>query len=141
MKLTLNGNDLNFNDCEELEADVNDQKQTAITGYVIANGKPTDVNFGLNIVHDPATLQAGQTYPAVSSFGQTDCASFFYWPNSTDMYVNQRNNPQGVITITAVTPTTISGTFSCKLFAGVDIDGINVLYTITNGSFTAKINK
>ena len=141
MKLTLNGNDLNFNDCEEIEVDVNGQKQSTFTGYVITNGKPSDLNFGLNITHDPATLKAGQTYPAQSSYGQDDVASFFYWKNSTDYYTSQPTVPEGNIAITEVTSTTISGMFSGKLFAPGDFQGMILYYTITNGSFTAKINK
>ncbi|MDO3627144.1 hypothetical protein [Mucilaginibacter sp. BT774] len=141
MKLKLNGTDLNFNDCEEIEADVNNQKQTTITGYIITDGKPGDVNFGLNITHDPATLKAGQTYLAQSSYGQDDVSSFFYWKTSSDYYTSQPTVPAGNITITGVTATTISGTFSGKLFAPNDFQGMVLYYTITNGTFTAKINK
>jgi hypothetical protein len=141
MKLTLNGNDLNFNDCEEIEVDVNGQKQSTFTGYVVTNGTHSDVNFGLNIVHDPATLKAGQTYLTATAYGDPDGAGFFYWPNNTDYYTSQPAYPDGSITITGVTATTISGTFSGKLFAPGDFSGISALYTITNGTFTAKINK
>jgi hypothetical protein len=141
MKLTLNGNDLNFNDCEEIEVDVNDQKQTTFTGYVVTNGSHSDVNFGLNIVHDPATLKAGQTYQTATTFGAADGSLLFYWPNGTDYYTSQPAYPTGSITITEVTSTTISGTFSGKLFAPADHSAITALYTVTNGTFTAKINK
>jgi hypothetical protein len=140
MKLTANGTDLSFNDCEELEVDLN-SKHTTITGYINTSTGLSNVNFGVDIIHDPATLKAGQTYQAPSSFGQADGATFFYWPVGTDEFTSQPGNPQGSVTITAVTSTTISGTFSAKLFAQADFSGTTVLYTITNGSFTAKINK
>jgi len=116
MKLTANGTDISFNDCEEIEVDVNDQAQTTITGYQVVNGKHSDVSFGLSVVHDPATLKAGQTFQASSSFDPTDSASLVFWPNNTDSYTLDGSAPQGTVTITAVTATTISGTFSGKLY-------------------------
>lgn len=141
MKLTANGTDLSFNDCEEILAEVNGSIQTTITGYMVTNGKPGDVNFEVDIDHDPTTLKVGQTYQAASSYAQPDAVNFFYWTNATDSFTNQPANPQGSVTITALTSTTISGTFSGKLFAANDFTGTTVVYTITNGSFTAKINK
>jgi len=142
MKLTVNGTDLNFNDCEETEFDTNNGfKNTVITGYMVTNGKPGDVKFVVYIVHDPATLKAGQTYVIEPSNVVTDNVIFFYWINSTDQFSSQSGNPHGSVTITAATSTTISGTFSGKLFDPGDLGGINPLYTITNGSFTAKVIK
>ena len=139
MKLTVNGSDLNFNDCEETEFDTNNGfKNTVITGYMVTNGKPGDVKFVVYIVHDPATLKAGQTYAIAPSNVVTDNVLFFYWINSTDQFSSQSAHPQGSVAITEVTSTTISGTFSGKLF---DLGGISTLYTITNGSFKAKVNK
>jgi hypothetical protein len=92
-------------------------------------------------MHDPTTLKAGQTYPVASSFAQADGALFFYFTNDTDSFISQPANPQGTVTITEVTPTTISATFLGKLFASNDFEGTTAVYTITNGSFTAKITK
>jgi len=141
MKLTANGTDLSFNDCEEMLIEVNDVKQTTITGYMVTNGKPSDVTFQVDLIHDPATLKAGQTYQVIPGFAQPDAAIFYYFPNSTDIFSSQPGNPQGSVTITDVTSTTISGTFSVKLFASNDLSGTSVIYTITNGSFTARIIK
>jgi hypothetical protein len=141
MKLTANGTDINFNDCEEIEIDVNGQAQTTFTGYQVANGKHSDVSFGLNVVHDPTTFKAGQTFQASSSFDPTNSATLVFWPNSTDSYMLDATAPQGTVTITAVTATTISGTFSGKLYVFNDPTAATQVYTITNGSFTAKINK
>ncbi len=141
MKLTANGTDINFNDCEEIEVDVNGQAQTAFTGYQVANGKHSDVSFGLNVVHAPATLKAGQIYPMSSSIGQTNVASMFYSANSTDNYLTDLSDPQGNVTITAVTPTTISGTFSGKVYVFNNPTATTLAYTVTNGTFIAKINK
>jgi len=141
MKLTANGTALSFNDCQEVEIDVNDAPQTTFTGVNVTGGKPGDERFEVDIMHSPTTLKAGQTYPAATSFAQPGGSALFYYPNANDTYITQPKNPQGTVTITEVTATTISGTFSGKLFADNDFDGITVVYTITNGSFTAKINK
>ena len=141
MKLTANGTDISFNDCEELEVDVNGQAQTTFTGYQVVNGKHSDVSFGLNVVHDPTTLKAGQTFQASSAFDPTNNATLVFWPNSTDVYNLDATAPQGTITITEVTATTISGTFSGKLYVFNNPAAAIQAYTITNGSFTAKINK
>ena len=141
MKLTANGTPLSFSYCEEVEIDVNNAPQITFTGTNVTNGKPSDASFEVDILHDPTTLKAGQTYPAATSFAQPDGSALFYSPNANDTYMTQPGNPQGTVTITEVTATTISGTFSGKLFAGDDFSGTSVLYTITNGSFTAKINK
>ena len=141
MKLTVNGTDLSFNQCGELQVDINDAPQTTITGINVTNGNPGDASFEVDIDHDLATLKAGQTYQASSSYVQPDGVNFYYSPTSTGDFSSQPANPQGSVTITAVTATTISGTFSCKLFDASDFSGTTVVYTVTNGSFTAKINK
>jgi hypothetical protein len=75
------------------------------------------------------------------AYAQPEGAGITYYPNNTDTFTTQIGNPQGTVTITEVTATTISGTFSAKLFAWNDTSGNTVIYTITNGSFTAKLDK
>ena len=138
MKFTSNGSVVSFNNCGEVSASVNGITQTLFTGINVTNGTPGDVNFEINIQHDPATFQAGQTYQVTSLPGHADAATFYYSTNSTDEFTSQPTNTQGSVSITGVTSTTISGTFSGKLFAYDDYAGATVVYTITNGSFTAK---
>ncbi len=64
-----------------------------------------------------------------------------YYPNNTDTFTTQPGSSQGSVTITEVTATTISGTFSGTLYASNDLSGLHLLYTITNGSFSAKLDK
>ncbi|MDB5024258.1 MAG: hypothetical protein JWP78_2013 [Mucilaginibacter sp.] len=139
MKLTSNGTAISFNECVQGTVTANGVVQTVIIADNITNGKVGDAGFEVDIMHDPATLKAGQTYAAASSFGQADGATFFYYPNATDNFATQPANPQGLVTITGVTSTTITGTFSGKLFASDDFAGTTVIYTVTNGSFTAKL--
>jgi hypothetical protein len=138
MKLTSNGTAISFNECEQGTVTANGVVQTVIIADNITNGKLGDASFEVDIEHDPATLKAGQTYQVASSFGQADGATLFYYPNTTDNFATQPANPQGSVTITGVTSTTITGTFSGKLFASDDLTGTTVIYTITNGSFTAQ---
>ncbi|WP_426669880.1 hypothetical protein ACPPVU_01300 [Mucilaginibacter sp. McL0603] len=141
MKLTSNGTALSFNQCQQFTVSANGLVQTEFIAKNFTNGKLSDDEFEVDIIHDPATLKAGQTYPAASSYAQKETADITYYPNDTDIFTTQIGNPQATVTITEVTATTISGTFSGKLFAWDDTAGNTVVYTITNGSFTAKIDK
>jgi hypothetical protein len=137
MTLTSNGtNNISYNSCDEIAASVNNINHTLITGYNLTNGKKSADSFELDIVHDVATLQAGKAYPVGSSLGQVDAVTFFYSPTDTTDFNSA--NAQGSVTISGITATTITGTFSGKLFAQDDFDGTHVIYTVTNGAFTAK---
>ena len=138
MKFTANGTVVSFNNCGETSLSVNGVTQTLFLGVNITNGTPGNASFELNIQHDPTTFKAGQTYQVGSLPDQADDLIFFYSTNGSDNFTTQPANPQGTVTITEVTSTTISGTFSGKLFAYDDYAGATVVYTITNGSFTAK---
>jgi hypothetical protein len=138
MKFTSNGTGISFNSCVEVDATVGDQKQVLITGINITNGKPGTSSFELEIAHDVATLKAGQTYPVASSFSQAESSTLFFFTSETGAFNTQPGNPQGAVSITEVTSTNVKGTFSGKLFAEDDFTGEHALYTITNGSFTAK---
>ena len=140
MKFTVNGTVVSLNDCEETDASVNDAPQTLFIGVNVTNGKPGDVSFEVDVMAAPSALKAGQTYPASSSFSQPNSSALFYYPNANDSYNTQPSNAQGTVSITEVTSTTISGTFSGKLFASDDFNGEHIIYTITSGSFTAKRN-
>jgi hypothetical protein len=137
MTLTANTTNISFDDCEQVSASVNNVIHTLIAGNSTTN---KNISFTVDIVHDPSTIKAGQAYPIASSFGQPDAATLFYSANTTDSFSTQPANAQGSVTISGVTATTITGTFSGKLFASDDFDGTTVVYTITNGAFTAKRN-
>jgi hypothetical protein len=141
MKLTSNGTALSFNECEQYTAVTNGVTQTLFIANNVTNGKVSDEQFEVDIMDDPSTFKVGQTYPMATSFMQQGGAALFYNTNATDSFNTQPAAPTGSVTITETTATTISGTFSGTLYAGNDFSAIQPLYTITNGSFTAKINK
>jgi hypothetical protein len=140
MKFSANSTDVSFNTCLALTASVNSVNQTLITGTNLTNGKPGSSDFEVEILHDVSTLKAGQTYPLATVGGQADASALFYFTNETDSFNTLPLNPSGTVTITDVTSTTVKGTFSGKLYAFGDEQATNVIYTITNGSFTAKIS-
>jgi hypothetical protein len=141
MKLSANGTAISYNYCLATTVTVNDLVETDILGNNLTNGKPGDDSFQLTIMHDIATIKAGQTYQAGAVFAKADDAYLTYSSNQTGTFDSQVNSPQGSITITAVTSTTISGTFSGKLYNAGDFDATQLMYTITNGTFTAKKNQ
>jgi hypothetical protein len=141
MKLTSNGTPLSFNECEQYTAVTNGVTQALFIANNVTNGKVSDEQFEVDIMDDPSTFKVGQTYPMATSFMQQGGAALFYNTNATDSFNTQPAAPTGSVTITETTATTISGTFSGTLYAGNDFSAIQPLYTITNGSFTAKINK
>jgi len=141
MTFTANGHNISFNDCEEAPVEVNGILQTTFLGTTVTNGNPGDARFQVCIQHDPATIKAGQTYRSATSFEQAEGVVFYYYPDASHTFVSQPANPQGSVTITNVTSTTISGIFSGHVFTPDDLTGVGVVYTIINGSFTATINK
>ena len=138
MKLTLNANAVSYNSCLGSDATIGSTKETIITGLNLTNNTPGADSFEIEIVHDISTLKAGEVFQAANSFGQADGMALYYFPNDNDTFVTQPANPQGTVTITAVTSTTISGTFSGKLFASADLSGTTVKYTVISGTFTAR---
>ncbi len=138
MKLTLNGTALSYNTCLASDATVGSSKQTLVTGLNLTNNTPGNDSFELDIMHDIATLKAGEVFPASTSFGQSDSMALIYFPNSTDTFETQPANAQGTVTITSVDSGVISGTFSGKLFADNDLSGTTLKYTVTSGTFTAR---
>jgi len=137
MEFWANGNHIVFNDCEETATDVNNLSITEFTGTFLINGNPGPASFEVDVTHALSALKVGQTYPITTYFGLADRSTLIYYPNSTDIFTTQSANAEGIVTITDVTDTTISGTFSGKLFE----PGNALVYTVTNGSFKAKINK
>jgi hypothetical protein len=140
MKFTSSGTAITYNNCLATDASANGVNQTLIMGLNLTNNVAGADNFEVDIIQSLSALKAGQVYPASTSFTQPNSMALFYYPNATDEYVTQPANAQGSVTITGVTSTTISGTFSGTLFASDDLNGTTVKATITEGTFTAKIN-
>lgn len=139
MNFTYNGTAQSFNNCLAVSASAG-VEQTLITGENLSLGQVSANSFEVDILADISTIKAGQTFPAISTPNQVGGSVLFYFPNSTDMFVTQPVNAQGTVTVTAITASTISGTFSGKLFAQSDYNANNVIYTITDGTFTALIS-
>jgi hypothetical protein len=137
MKFTANGTAVSYNTCIVVDATAGTVKQTLISGNNGTITKPGDATFELDILHDLATLKAGQTYPVSTTFNQANSAALIYFPNQNDFFATQPGNPQGTVSITDVTTDIIKGTFSGKLFTQDDFDGTTVKYTITGGTFVA----
>jgi hypothetical protein len=141
MKLTYNGTALSFNSCLALSATVGSTDEVLITGDNVTGSNHSDNSFEVDIVHSITALKAGQTFPAATAFTQAESSTLFFFTNATDTFVSQPKNPYGTVTITGVTSTTITGTFSGTLYAVSDFSGLDLKYTITDGTFTAKIVK
>ena len=139
MNFNYNGTAQSFNNCLAVSATAG-VAQTVITGENVTLGQISANSFEVDILADITTLKAGQTFPAITTPNQAGGSVLFYFPNSTDVFVTQPVNAQGTVTVTAVTASTISGTFSGKLFAESDYNANNLIYTITGGTFTALIS-
>jgi hypothetical protein len=138
MTFSFNGTNQTFNTCFALVPTMTASSQVLITGYNITGGAASNNSFSIQIVHDISTLQAGQTYPAAASTAAANSSSFVFFTDASHDFITQTANPQGTVMITGVSSSTITGTFSGDLFAPNDTNGSTVIYTITNGVFTAS---
>ncbi|MCR8561543.1 hypothetical protein KXD93_28065 [Mucilaginibacter sp. BJC16-A38] len=138
MKLTLNGKAVSYSACLISTAEAGSSKQTIITGTTLANGVPTGATFEVELFKDIALIKAGDVFPASTVFAQANSSALLYFPNDNDFFATQPGNPQGTVTITAVTSDIIKGTFSGKLFTQDDYEGKTVKYTATGGTFVAS---
>lgn len=140
MKFSANGASVKYSNCKYTVSTPNGIPQIAIIANNITPNGIGDDYLQVIILHDPAKLKAGQTYQAGGVSLGVDDSYLDYGLSITHdhEFDSAVNNPQGSVTITAATATTISGTFSGKLYPSGDIDGILSGYTITNGSFNAK---
>lgn len=136
MKFTSNDTVISFNSCTASTGNINGTDAILIIGDNITN--PVN-SFEIVIVHSIATLKAGQSYPAGTAIGQAESSRLFFDPIPPGDFITQPGNPEGIVTIAGVTSTTITGTFSGKLYDENDIRGTTLKYNITNGSFTATI--
>src|ERR1700676_1738210 len=133
MKLDTNSKAISYNSCFTSEIILGGQPQTRIT----SQGGTGDFNITLN--QAPNNLKTGQVYEAqtIKSLATDSYARFTYVPNSSANggygYSSSVYNPIGSVTLTEVTSTSIKGTFSTGVFQ--DDSGLDLLYTITNGTF------
>jgi len=138
MKLAYNNTSLAFNTCIAIQSSVNGSNQLIISGYDVTKGQISDNSFEVDLFADIDSIKVGQVFPASTIFEQPHSMSLFFFPDTTNAYVTQVAQPIGSVTITAVTSSQIKGTFSGGLFNSDDFDATALIYTITNGSFTAK---
>ncbi|MHB8207227.1 hypothetical protein [Mucilaginibacter sp.] len=138
MALTVNNSSLSFNTCVSAEVSAGSSSQVAILGYNTTNNKMSNNNFEVEIFEDIDSIKVGQVFKASTIFAESHSMQLYYSPDSTNTYITQTGNPIGSVTITEITAAVIKGTFSGGLFDYADIDGNTLLYTATNGSFTAK---
>ncbi|ASU32498.1 hypothetical protein [Mucilaginibacter xinganensis] len=138
MKFNCNGKAISFNSCYAEATTVGNTSEVMITGVNITNSKHGTTSFEVALTHDFNTLKSGQTYPIGRSISQVDAATLFYFTTATNVFNTQPGNTEGTVTVTEVTSATVKGTFSGKLFAEDDLEGQSMVYTITNGEFTAK---
>lgn len=141
MSFTVNGStNIGYTDCEEKFTTEAGVKHTLITGVNLTDGKPGADSFVLDIAVDPATITAGQAFPVASTVAEANAATLIYATDATDTFITQPANAQGAVTFSAAGTTGFTGTFSGTLFAKSDLTGATLVYTITNGAFTAKYN-
>ena len=139
MAVTLNSTTkLSFNNCFVAEATANGSSQILIDANNITNNAVSDNGFEVDLFGSLDSLKAGQVFPASSSFEQLHSSALNYFVNDSTEYVSQPAQAIGSVTITEVTSAEIKGTFSGNLYGPLDFDGNTLLYTATNGSFTAK---
>jgi hypothetical protein len=139
MKLTLNGTALNYNTCRVQNFTINGSVQTQITGQNAADVSSGSYYFNIVIYSDMNSLKTGDAFQVETSAYEANSMGLSYSPDPSDIFETQAENPQGTVTFTGVGSGFIQGTFSGKLFATTDLAGTNVKYTVTGGSFTAKM--
>ena len=137
MKLTLNGKAVSYNTCIASDATGGSLKQTLILGTNVTKGTPDGVTFEVEIIKEMASIKTGDVFPASTKFAQANSSALLYYAADGNFYATQPGNPQGTVTITAVTSDIIKGTFSGKLFTDDDYDGSDVKYTVIGGTFVA----
>jgi hypothetical protein len=138
MSFTANSTAVSFNTCVVLTSTANPTGQTIIAGYNNVNGIISANGFEVEAIQDISTIKVGQVFPASTTTGQAGTSALLYFTDATNNFLSQPGNPQGTVTITGITSTSISGTFAGLLFSPGDTGGATTIYTITNGSFTAQ---
>jgi len=135
MKFTLNGTAISYNSCAVADVEVNSDKYTEFIGL---NGKDLNNSFQVEVIADYTKITAGQTFKVTSDYLAQGTAILFYSPDGTNYFNTQVAAPEGTVTITDVTATTIKGTFSGKLYSADDSNAETLKYTVTSGTFVAQ---
>jgi hypothetical protein len=138
MAFAENNIKVSFNSCFITQSYVNNGAQLLVLAYNTTNNKISDNSFEVDLIANIDSIKVGQVFPAASTFLQPKSMGLYFSPDTVNTYTTQPSKPVGSVTITEITATEVKGTFSGNLFDELDFDGNNLLYTITNGTFTAK---
>ncbi len=138
MKVTLNGNATSYNNCIAVVGPLTTTAETLITGNNLTGATASTDNFEIAILHDIHTLKAGAVFQASATQYAPESTSFLYWADALNYYGTTTGNPQATVTITSVSSTYISGTFSGAMSVRTDPNFV-ADFAVTGGSFTAKI--
>ena len=143
MTLKVNGIPIKYTDCAESEVIVGDQPRTTISAYYSSALDQTDKMFEIVLIADENNLKTGQVYQCQGidspNYENGTNVFFDYYAGGVDKIgtSSPAYSPVGTVTLTAVTPTTIKGTFSAYL----SYSQSNVIAdTITNGEFYSSHN-
>lgn len=98
---------------------------------IIQLASPTD--FAANTTFKPAFINSGAAVIGALLTYSDNTQSAGY----TSSYPNLTNNPDASVTITALSTTTIKGTFTATLVSGTDYT--TVKYHVTDGEFYMKL--
>jgi hypothetical protein len=139
MAFAYNNTSVSFNTCFATQSTVNNSSQFLILGYNTTGNKVSNNSFEVDLYANIDSIKVGQVFPASTTFLQHGTMALYFSPDTVNTYVTQTAKPVGSVTITAITATEIKGTFSGDLFGEFDSNGSNLLYTISSGSFTAKL--
>jgi hypothetical protein len=141
---TINGVSTTFNDAAATKTTVT-SNNLSLTTIAVA-GKSSSGSL-LSLGFGSPTITAGTTYTYDQATADTQAAIILYLPvssNSNDIYANylgQSTNTVTSVTVTAISATTIQGTFKGTLSHfngdGVKIDDKTI--TVTDGKFNAQL--
>jgi len=138
MAFAENNTRVSFNTCFVTQSYVNNGAQLLISGYNVTNNKISDNSFEVDLIANIDSIKVGQVFLAASTFLQPNSMGLFFSPDTVNNYSTQPSKPVGSVTITEITATEVKGTFTGDLFSELDFNGDNLLYTISEGTFTAK---
>ena len=139
MKFTVNDTALSYNSCRVQNFNIDSKIQTQITGQNTTDIYKGYYYFTITIYRDMNSLKAGDAFQVETSSEEANAMFLAYSPDPSAVYFTQALNPQGKVTITSLGSGFIQGTFSGQLFDAADLAGAHLKYTITEGTFTAKM--
>ena len=133
MKFALNGTVISYNTCQARVDTINGVVQMQIIGQnSVSDGSG---KFAVVIYSD--ILFSGEVIPVAVVPNEPKTMYLGYFPDPNDDYFTIEQNPVGVVNITNIGSGFIQGTFSGNLYSSTD--PADLKYTLTGGSFTAKM--